>query len=167
DMIMLHRLLEPPIAELFERPADADRAAGRVAVVGVEGEREAVADQLADRPRLGDVAGDVAVEPGAVVVEADLDRRRVVLQALFDDAQYLVNTPYAIAADRGVERQAGAPGTAEQFIDRLAEEFALEVPQRDVERRQRPAQRAFRAELDEGMECRVEQDGVVERILAD
>ena len=80
DMVVLHRLLEPPIAEFLEHPADTDGAADRVAVVGVEGEREIVADQLAHRARLGDVAGDVEIRLGAVVVEADLNRRRFVLQ---------------------------------------------------------------------------------------
>src|SRR5436853_7338179 len=89
DMIMLHRLLEPPIAELFEGAADADRAARRVAVVGIEGERETVADELAHRLRLGDVARNVEVEAGAVVVEADLDRGRVVPEGGFSDGTYL------------------------------------------------------------------------------
>src|SRR5712691_12736472 len=119
---MLHRLLEPPEAELLERATDADRTAERKAVIGIEGEREAVADQPAHGPRLGDVALDVAVEPGAVVVEADLDRGRVVPEARFDDAQHLALAALAIAADRGVERQAGAPGAAKQLVDRLPEQ---------------------------------------------
>src|SRR5947207_10793987 len=167
DVIMLHRLLEPPIAELFERAADADRAAGRVAIVGVEGERETVADELAHRFRLGNVAGNIKIEPGAVVVEADLDRSRVVLEARFDDAQYLIDIARAVAADRGIERQARAPGAAEQFVDRLAEEFALHVPERDVERRERAGQRAIGPELGKAMERGVEKDGVIERVLTD
>src|SRR5204863_9280755 len=110
DVVMLHRLLEPPIAELFEDAADADRAAGRVAVIGVKGEREAVADQLAHRTGLGDVTGNVGIGPGAVGVEADLDRRRPVLEPRLDNAQNLIDAALAIAADRRVERQAGAPG---------------------------------------------------------
>lgn len=39
DMVMLDWLFEPPIAQFFERPPDADRAADRVAIIGVEGER--------------------------------------------------------------------------------------------------------------------------------
>src|SRR5436305_13736973 len=85
-MIMLHRLLEPPIAELFEGAADADRAARRVAVVGIEGERETVADELAHRLRLGDVAGNVEVEAGAGGSEAVLERARAVLWARFGHA---------------------------------------------------------------------------------
>src|SRR5271167_1861529 len=112
-MVMLDRLLEPPVTEFFEHPPDADRPADRVAVVGVEGERKAVADQLPHRARLGDVAGDVIVGPGAVRVEADLDRRGLILQPRLDDAQYLVDGALAIAADRGIERQGGAPGAAE------------------------------------------------------
>src|SRR5229473_8640670 len=143
---MLHRLLEPPEAELLERPSDADRAARRIAVIGIEGEREAVADQPAHGPRLGDVARDVAIEPGAVVVEADLDRGGIVPQARFDDAQHLALAALAIAADRGVERQARAPSAAEQLVDRLPEELALQIPQRDVDGRERAGQRALRTE---------------------
>jgi hypothetical protein len=54
------RLLEPGVAQLLERPPDPDRPGNRVRVVGVEGEREVVTDQLPDRPRFGDVAGEVA-----------------------------------------------------------------------------------------------------------
>src|SRR5216684_915662 len=125
---MLHRLLEPPEAELLERPSDADRAAERIAVIGIEGEGEAVADQLAHGLRLGDIAGDVAIEPGAIVVEADLDRGRIVLEARFDGSQHLVDAAFAIAADRGVERQARAPGAAEQLVDRSPEQLALQIP---------------------------------------
>ena len=75
-MIVLHRLLEPPVAQLLQRAADADRAPDRVAIVGVEREREVVPHQLADGPRLGDVAGEILVLLRAVAVEADLDRRR-------------------------------------------------------------------------------------------
>ena len=120
DVVVLHRLLEPPIAKVFQRAADADRAADRVAVIGVEGEREPVADQLAHRLRLGDVARDVDIGLGAVGVEADFDGRRLVLQPRLDDPQHLVDAALAIAADRGIERQAGPPGAAEQLVDRLA-----------------------------------------------
>src|SRR5205085_9407428 len=97
-------LFEPPIAELFEGATDADRAAGRVAIIGVEGEREAVTDQLAHGAGLGDVGGNIEVEPAPVVVEADLDRGGVVLEARFDDAQYLIDIVRPVAADRGIER---------------------------------------------------------------
>ena len=166
-MVVLHRLLEPPIAELFEHAPDAYRAADRVAVIGVEGEREIIPDQTSHRARLGNIAGDVDVGLGAVVVEADLDRRRLVLQPRFDDAQHLVDAALAIAADRGVERQAGAPGAAEQLVDRLIEQLALQVPQRNVERRQRAGQRPFGSELDEGVQQCVEQHRMIERVLAD
>src|SRR5215469_15247142 len=65
--IMLHRLFDPPIAEFFENPADVNGAADRVAVIGVESERETITDQAPNRSRLGDVAGYVAVGPGAVI----------------------------------------------------------------------------------------------------
>src|SRR5438046_614566 len=61
---MLNRLLEPPEAEFLERPPDADRAAGRVAVIGVEGEREAVADEAAPGAGLGNRGGGVAGSTG-------------------------------------------------------------------------------------------------------
>ena len=122
DVVVLHRLLEPPVAKFLQRAADADRAADREAVVGIEGERERIADQLAHRACLGDVAGNVAVQHACGrIVEADLDRGRLVLQPRLDDAQHLVQAAFAVAADRGVERQRGAPGAAEQLVDRQAE----------------------------------------------
>ena len=111
-MVVLHRLLEPPIAEFFEHAPDADRAADRVAVIGIEGEREIIPDQAPHRASLGDIAGNVDVRFGAVVVEADLYRGRLVVQPRFDYAQHLVDATLPIAADRGVERQVGAPGAA-------------------------------------------------------
>ena len=104
---------------------------------------------------------------GARVVEADLDRGRLVLQPRLDDAQHLVQAAIAVAADRGIERQRGAPGAAEQLVDRLPDQLALEVPQRDVERRQRAGQRALRPELHTGVQQRIQQHGMIERILAD
>src|SRR5437764_3388808 len=106
-MIVLHRLLEPPIAEFFEDATDAYRAADRVAVIGVEGEREIIPDQSPDRARLGDIPGNVVVRPGAVIVEADFYRRRLVLHPCFDNAQHPVDAAHAIAADRGIERETG------------------------------------------------------------
>jgi hypothetical protein len=47
------------VAELLQRPAHLDGALHGVAVVGVEGERETLADQLAHRAGLGDVAVSV------------------------------------------------------------------------------------------------------------
>ena len=46
-------------------------AADRVAVIGVESERETITDQAPNRSSLGDVAGYVADRPGAVIVKAD------------------------------------------------------------------------------------------------
>src|SRR6202035_3668821 len=100
-------------------------------------------------------------------VEADLYCRWLVIQPCFDNAQHLVDTALAVSADRGVERQAGAPGAAEQFVDRLIEQLALEIPQRKVERRQGAGQRAFGAELDKGVQQCVEEDRMIERVLAD
>ena len=42
---MLNRFLEPPISEILKCSANADRTAGRVAIVRVEGEREIVTEQ--------------------------------------------------------------------------------------------------------------------------
>jgi len=55
-----------------------------------------------------------------VIVETDLYRRRLVFEPGFDNPQHLVEGALAIAADRGVERQAGAPGAAKKLVDRLA-----------------------------------------------
>src|SRR5207248_10625366 len=105
-MVVLHRLFEPPIADFFEHATDAYRAADRLAVIGVGGERQIIPGQSPNRARLGDITGNVDVRPGAVVVEADLYRRWLVLQPRFDNPQHLVHAALAIAADRGLEPQA-------------------------------------------------------------
>ena len=78
-----------------------------------------------------------------------------------------VHAAPAIAADRGVEGQPGAPGAAEQLVDRLIEGLALEVPERNVECCKCTGQRTLGPELGEGVEQRVEQHRVIERVLAD
>src|SRR6516162_54677 len=145
-MVVLHRLLEPPVAELLQNAPDADRAADRVAVIGIKGEWETLANQSSDCACLGDVAGNVEVGLGAIVVEANLDRRGLACEPGFDNPQHLVHTAPAIAADRCVERHPGAPGTAEQLVDRLIEELALEVPERNVQCCKCTGQRAPRAQ---------------------
>ena len=70
--------------------------------------------------------GNVDVRPGAVIVEADLYRRRLVVQPCFDNAQHPVDAAHAIAADRGIEGETGPPGAAQQFVDRLIEQLALQ-----------------------------------------
>ena len=70
--------------------------------------------------------GNVDVRPGAVIVEADLYRRRLVVQPCFDNAQHPVDAAHAIAADQGIEGETGPPGAAQQFVDRLIEQLALQ-----------------------------------------
>ena len=95
-VVVLHRLLEPLVAELLERAPDAHGAADGVAVVGVEAEAEVVADELAHRLRLGDVAGNVEVELRAVAVTADLDRRRLFrFETRAHDLQHLLDAARA------------------------------------------------------------------------
>ncbi len=149
QVVVLHRLLEPPIAEILQRSADADRTANRIAVIGIEGEREAVADQSPHRARLGDVARNVDVGLGPIIVEPDFYGRGLVFEPGFDHSQDIVDAALAIAADRGVERQTSAPSAAEKLIDRLIEQLPFEVPQCDVECRESAGQRALRPELGE------------------
>src|SRR5687767_15130475 len=112
-VVVLHRFLEPPVSQLLEDAPHAHRAARRVAVVGVERERKIVTDELAHGARLGEAIRNLAVEIHAVVVEADLDRRRLITQTRLDDAQHLVHAARrAVAADRRVEGQRGAPRAA-------------------------------------------------------
>ena len=90
-----------------------------------------------------------------------------ILQPLFDNPDDVVERAVAVAADRGVERQFGTPGAAEQFVDRLAERLPLQVPQGDVDRRERTGQRTLGTELDEAVQHPVLQHGMIERVLAD
>src|SRR5207253_10487248 len=58
-------------------------------------------------------------------------------------------------------------GAAEKLVDRLFEQLALEVPQRDVECGKGAGQRTLRPELGKSMEKSIEQHRVIERVLAD
>jgi len=117
--------------------------------------------------RLGDVAWSVGVERCAVVVEADLDRCRLVLQSLLDHTQHSVDVAVAVATDRSVERQRGPPRAADRLVNRQSGELALDVRQRDVERGQRTGQRPFGSQLDQRVHRLVERHGVVERVSSD
>src|SRR5690242_2968015 len=165
-MVMLYRLLEPPVAKFLQRSADANRAAAGEAVVGIEGEWEIVADQLPHSACLGDVARYVAVKLRARIVEADLDGRRFVLQSGFRYAQDIVQLAIAIAAYRGIERQRGPPRSTQQLIDRLAEQLALDVPHGNIECRQGSGQRTLRSQLHARVQQRIQQHCMVQRILA-
>jgi hypothetical protein len=166
-VVVLHRLLEPRVAQLLQRAAHPDSALHGVAVVGVEGEREVVADQLAHRPGLGDVAGQVDVTRRLVGVEADLHLAGTELQPVLDDLTDLVDRALAVAADGSVERQLAPPGAAEELPHRLAERLALEIPQRDVDGRQRAGVRALGAELDVLVEQPILKDARLQRVGAE
>src|SRR5260370_25387325 len=105
-MIMLHRLFEPPITKFLQHAPDAYRAGDRVAVIGVEGEREIIPDQSPNRARLANIAGDVDVRLGAVVVEAYLYRCRRVLHPRFDNVQHPLHPALALTADPRLNREA-------------------------------------------------------------
>jgi hypothetical protein len=66
---VLHRFLEPPIAQIFERASDADRAADRIPVIGVKGEWEAVSDQPPHGVGFRNIARDIEVRLGPVIAE--------------------------------------------------------------------------------------------------
>ncbi|MBV8119027.1 MAG: hypothetical protein JO081_03695 [Alphaproteobacteria bacterium] len=48
--------------------------------------------------RLGDVAQNIGIEPGAVIVKADFERRRAVFEPRLDDPQHLVEGALAMVA---------------------------------------------------------------------
>ncbi len=100
DMIVLNRFFGPPIAKIFQRPDKPDGAPGRIAVVGVEGEGEVIADKSADGARLFKMVGDIGIRIDAGVGKTNFYRCRLALHPLFDDAQDIVQLAlHAIAAD--------------------------------------------------------------------
>src|SRR5215472_9084129 len=113
DVVVLHRLLKPPIAELLQYAPDAYGTTDRVAVIGIKSERETVADKSPHRACLSDVARNVDIGLGPVVVKADLHRCGLVFEPGFDNPQHLVDTALAITANRSVKRQPGAPSAAQ------------------------------------------------------
>ncbi len=167
-MVVLDGLLEPDVAEILEHPPDPDRCADRVAIVGVERQREVVSHQPAHGPGLGDVADDVAIDLASRAVPADLDRRRLFrLEPRLDRLHHAIDVPGAIVADRGVERDARSPRAAKQLVDRLPERLALQVPKGDIDRRKSPRHDSVGAELDQLVQQAIEDDGVVERVGSD
>src|SRR5262249_60163260 len=124
---------QPDVPGLRGRAPDRDPPLPGVAVVRVEREREGVADELADGPRLGDVAGEVHVARRLVGVEAYLHLRGAELEPLLDHAADLVHAALAVAADRCVEGELAPPRAAQELPDRLAEDLAPEIPQRPVQ----------------------------------
>jgi len=167
DVIMLHRLLEPHVAELFERPTDADRALHGIAVVGVEGEREVAAHELAHGARLGDIAGEIRVARRLVGVEADLHLSGPELEPLLDHATHLIHAALAVASDRRVEGELAPPRAAQELPHGLAEDLAPEIPQRDVDGGQRARVGAFRSHLDVPMKQPVLDHARFQRVDAE
>jgi hypothetical protein len=165
---VLDRFLEPDIAELFERAADPDGAADGILVVGIEGEREIVAHQLAHGLCLGDVTWNIIVLTRAVAVPADLYGSRLFgLPALLDHANGFIDSAAGIVANRGIEGQFRTPGAAEQLVDWLVEVLALDVPEGNIEGGKRAGDGAFRAELYIFMQQPIVEDRLVERIRTD
>src|ERR1022692_2819567 len=114
-MVVLHRLFEPPVSQFLQRPANADRATYRIAIIRVECEREPFTHHPSYRSSLRDVAGEVSIEICSLVIKPDLNRGGLVFQSFLDDPDDFVWRTFAVPTNRGVERQSCLPGTANQF----------------------------------------------------
>src|SRR4029453_12168308 len=114
----------------------------------------------------GDVAGQIDVARRLVGVEANLHLRRPELEALLDDPADLIGRTLAVAADRRVEGDLAPPPATEELPHRLAERFALEIPQREVDGGEGAGVRALRAELDVLMEEPILKHARLQRIGA-
>src|SRR4051794_11213491 len=106
-MVVLHRLLEPRVAEILKRAADPHGATDGIAVVGVEAEHEVIPERLANSLRLRDVARDIDVLLGAIAIPPNLDGSRVfLLDAPRDDFDHFVHGAPGVTANRGIAGQA-------------------------------------------------------------
>src|SRR4029453_6141924 len=76
----------------------------------------------------------------------------------------LIGRTLAVAADRRVEGDLAPPPATEELPHRLAERFALEIPQREVDGGEGAGVRALRAELDVLMEEPILKHARLERI---
>src|SRR5215510_2380560 len=130
---MLHRLLEPYIAQFLKYPPNANGPLHRVPIVGIEGQWKPIAHELTHGAGLGNIPSEVSITGGFVRIEADFDLRWFQVHPGLDDAAHLVHTPDAVVANGGIKRQLRPPGTAQQLVDWLAEQLAFEVPQGNID----------------------------------
>ena len=127
DVLLGERVLVPVVAEFLDGAADAQRVGILVGPHRVEHEREVVADRLAHR------AADLHVG-GRLTVRMNLVRR----PARILETQRLLD----VLGRRLVEGGAGVGGDrvlagAEQPVNGLAGDLAVDVPQADVDRADR------------------------------
>ena len=136
---MAERLLDPVEAVLLERAHAPDRVgqAPAVADAAVDHDRLVGADRLAYGLHEGDVAVVLVAEMRvAELAEADLDTGQARLEPACDLVRHLADVAGRGMA-RGDRRQAVLDGSAEEVDEARAERLALEVPERDVEARDR------------------------------
>src|SRR5262249_7134751 len=127
------------------------------------------ADRLAEQPHELDVARELVAEPRVpALAHPDLDA----LVALIPD---VASVPLGLVLDRLVERvrrgdhrQTLAMSTSEQVHERLAEQLALQVPERDVERRERKGRGAAAVAVPPSLRLDLPPDvDVLHRVAAD
>src|SRR5262249_34981368 len=97
-------------------------------------------------------------------IEADFDLHRCEAHPGLNDAADLIHTPYTVVTNRRIEREFCAPGTAKELIDGLAWQLAFEVPQGNIDSRQRPGIRSLRTNFYMLMEQTILEHAVCERV---
>ncbi len=127
-----HRLLEPGDVEILDPPAEPDRRGGVVGVIGIDHDADAVADRAAHRPAQRHVLLDAEAQ-------LQLDRPEPLgdaLVRLVDEIGQRIAVALAVEPG-GVGLDPVAQAAPQQDVHRHAEMPPLEVPQRDVDGRQR------------------------------
>ena len=155
---MLHRLLEPYIAQFLEHPPNAHGALNGVPIVGIKSQWKTRAHELTHGVGLGHIPSQISITRGLVSIEADFHLRWLQAQPRLHNTADLVYTPDTVVANRGIKRQLRAPGPTQQLVDGLAERLAFEVPQGNIDRRQRPGIGPFWTNFDVLMEQAILQD---------
>src|SRR5207253_11002477 len=130
---VLDRLLEPEDVVRLDHPAEADRLVGPPGVVAVDHQLEARADRLPDRPHALGVVPKRRAAPANLHLDRPVAHLEVPLGLGHEPGQLLA---LAVEAAARVDLDPAAVA-AEQLPDRLAEDLAGQVPERDVD----PAER--------------------------
>jgi hypothetical protein len=69
-MVMLHRLLEPHVAQFLQHPPNANGTLDRVPIIRIKGQWKGIAHELAHGTGLGNILGESGIACGFVGIKA-------------------------------------------------------------------------------------------------
>ncbi|MNN16715.1 hypothetical protein D3C81_1298640 [compost metagenome] len=166
DVVGDHRLFQPAGVELGQARQHAARVFQRPAHVALQHDVDAVTDQLAQQPHLLDVLLHAGGAVLGAVTEAHLHRGKALVEVALRFGQEGVAVVVVVELG-GIAPDLFLGAPAQQLEHRLAGGLAHQVPQRDIDRRDRRHADALAAPGVGAAVHLLPQVFVVEGILAD